>query len=205
MFLAGLTGGIASGKSTVADRLVAHHGFHLIDADVVAREIVLPGTPVWQRIVEHFGDEVVGEGDFLDRARLAEIVFSDPRQRAVLNQITHPAIMREIASELEELRDTDRIVVVDVALITEIGAELGFDAVVTVAAPPELQERRLVEGRGMDREHARQRIASQAPLSDLLAMSTHVIRNEGSIDDLHRATDAIASELVELARVKHEA
>lgn len=205
MFLVGLTGGIASGKSTVADRLVAHHRFHLVDADVVAREVVLPGTPVWQRIVEHFGREVVGDDDFLDRARLASIVFADRSQLAVLNELTHPAILREIASELEELRDTDRIVVLDVALLTEIGASLGFDAIVTVAASPQLREQRLVEHRGMDREHARQRIDAQAPLEDLLAISTHVIHNEGSQEDLRRATDAVAAELVELARVKHGA
>jgi dephospho-CoA kinase len=203
MFLVGLTGGIASGKSTVAHRLVARHGARLIDADVVARDVVLPGTPTWHRIVEHFGEEVVGPDGFLDRPALGAIVFADPRQRAILNEFTHPPILREIADQLEELEHRDCLVVVDIALLVEMGADLGFDAVVLVAASPDLQERRLVELRAMERVEARQRIGAQAPLADKLAVATHVVHNEGTLDELHKATDDVAADLKRRAREKH--
>lgn len=199
MFLVGLTGGIAAGKSTVADRLVTRHGVRLIDADAIAREVVLPGTPAWHRIVAHFGPDIIGPDGFLDRPRLAGIVFADPAQRTVLNELTHPPILHEIADRLERLRHHDGLVVVDLALLVEIGADLGFDAIITVAARPDVQEERLTRLRGLDAEQARRRIAAQAPLEDKLAVATHVIRNDGSIDDLLAATDAVAEDLQRLA------
>lgn len=202
MFLVGLTGGIAAGKSVVADRLVTRHGARLIDADVIAREVVLPGTPTWQRIVEHFGEDVLGPDDFIDRPRLGAIVFSDPAQRAVLNELTHPPILRGIADQLEEYKDDDGLVVVDIALLVEMNAHLGFDAIVTVATEPETQEQRLTELRGMEPQEARDRIGAQAPLAEKLAVATHVIRNDGSEEALRQATDEVAADLQRLARLK---
>ena len=201
MYLVGLTGGVAAGKSSVAERLT-EHGAELIDADQIAREVVLPGQPAYHRIVEHFGTEVLDDAGFLDRARLAAIVFSDPRQRAVLNELTHPPILRTIADRLELLAHMDGLVVVDIALLVEMNTDLPFDAVVVVASHESTQRQRLVEGRGMDPEEARQRIGAQASLEARLAAATHVIWNEGSLEQLRARTDEVAEELKQAAREK---
>ena len=201
MFLVGLTGGIAAGKSTVAERLV-EHGAELIDADQIAREIVLPGEPAWHRIVSHFGEEILDEAGFIDRARLAAMVFEDPRQRAVLNELTHPPILRAIADRLEVMTHLDGLVVIDVALLVEMGTPLDFDAVVVVATYPETQEERLVEQRGMARGDAQLRIGAQAPLQDKLDAATHIIWNEGDLAALRARTDEVAAELLTAAEKK---
>ncbi len=201
MFLVGLTGGIAAGKSTVAERLV-EHGAELIDADQIAREIVLPGEPAWHRIVSHFGEEILDEAGFIDRARLAAMVFEDPRQRAVLNELTHPPILRAIADRLEVMTHLDGLVVIDVALLVEMGTPLDFDAVVVVATYPETQEERLVEQRGMARGDAQLRIGAQAPLEDKLDAATHIIWNEGDLVALRARTDEVAAELLAAAEKK---
>lgn len=198
MFLVGLTGGIASGKSTVADRL-AQHGAEVIDADELAREVVLPGTPTLRRIVEHFGPEVLDEDGFLDRARLAGIVFADDAQRAVLNELTHPPILRAIAQRLELLAHVEGLVVLDIALLVEVAVELAFDAVVVVTAAPEVQQRRLVERRGMSPEEAAARIAAQAPPAQRLSVATHVIDNDDTLKALLARTDEVAAELIAAA------
>lgn len=198
MLLVGLTGGIASGKSTVADRLV-HHGAELIDADQVAREVVVPGQPAYHEIIEHFGSDVVDEDGFIDRAALGRIVFGDASRRAVINAITHPRIMKEIASQLELLTAFDGIVVLDVPLLVEAGPKREYDAVVVVATSAKVQIDRLVNLRGMDPKEAAARVRAQAPLEDKLAVATHVIWNTDGIrelvertDDVHRSLDALA-------------
>lgn len=204
MFLAGLTGGIASGKSTVADRLV-HRGAELIDADQVAREVVVPGEPAYREIVEHFGDEVLDDDGFIDRETLGRLVFDDERQRTVLNAITHPRIMEEIASRLELLQTTDGVVVLDVPLLVEMGARRDYDAVVVVATQPGTQIDRLVRERAMTPEQARRRVDAQATLDEKLAVATHVIWNEGTVAQLRERTDAVWEELHDLARRKADA
>lgn len=201
MFLVGLTGGIAAGKSTVAERLV-EHGAELIDADQIAREIVLPGEPAWHRIVSHFGEEILDEAGFIERARLASMVFEDPRQRAVLNELTHPPILRAIADRLEVMTHLDGLVVIDVALLVEMGTPLDFDAIVVVATYPQTQEDRLVEQRGMARSDAQLRIGAQASLEDKLNAATHVIWNEGDVAALRARTDEVAAELLAAAEKK---
>ena len=201
MFLVGLTGGIAAGKSTVAERLV-EHGAELIDADELAREVVLPGRPAWHRIVSHFGEGVLDEAGFIDRARLAAVVFENPRQRAVLNELTHPPILRAIADRLEVMTHLDGLVVIDVALLVEMATPLEFDAVVVVATYPETQEERLVEQRGMPRGDAQLRIGAQASLADKLDAATHVIWNEGDLAALRARTDEVAAELIAAAESK---
>ena len=201
MFLVGLTGGIASGKSTVAARLV-EHGAELIDADEIAREVVLPGTETWKKIVEHFGDGVLDADGFVDRPRLGRLVFADPDKRALLNELTHPPVIAAIADRLEVLTAFDGVVVVDVPLLVEAGVDRGYEAIVVVATRPETQERRLVEQRGMAPEEARQRIAAQAPLEKKLAVATHVVENEGTLDEVIADADALATELTLLAEEK---
>ena len=204
MYLVGLTGGIASGKSTVADRFV-EHGMELIDADEIAREVVLPGTPAHREIVEHFGREVLDEDGFVDRPALSRIVFGEPSKRALLNEITHPRVVRDIADRLEVLAPLDVPVVLDVPLLVEAGVNRGYAAIVVVAAAPETQLKRLVELRGMAPEDAQARIDAQAPLEDKLAVATHVIWNEGTLDAVRAEADRVAEELVAAARAKAEA
>jgi dephospho-CoA kinase len=201
VFLVGLTGGIASGKSTVAARLV-QHGAELVDADEIAREVVLPDTATWRKILEHFGSEVLDESGFIDRKRLGGLVFGDPAKRALLNQLTHPPIVQEIADRLELLSAFDGLVVVDVPLLVESGVNRGYEAIVVVATKPETQIRRLQADRGMSVTEARARIAAQAPLEEKLGLATHVIWNEGSLDELERRADEVAEELLALAREK---
>lgn len=203
MFLVGLTGGIASGKSTVAERL-CHHGAELIDADDVAREVVLPGTPAYKRIVAHFGTGILDPDGFVDRSALGRIVFGDPSQRAVLNELTHPPVMAEIADRLEALTPFDGLVVLDVPLLVEAGVDRGYDAILVVATKPGQQVRRLVDLRGMSEDEARMRIAAQAPLEAKLAVATHVIWNEGTVAELLERTDEVAAELQRCAKRKAE-
>jgi dephospho-CoA kinase len=201
VFLVGLTGGIASGKSTVAERLV-ERGAELIDADEIAREVVLPGTQTWKQIVEHFGEDVLDDDGFIDRPKLGRLVFGNAERRTLLNELTHPPVMAEIANRLEVLALLDSLVVLDVPLLVEAGAERGYDAILVVASNPETQLKRLVELRGMAEDDARARIAAQAPLDDKLAVATHVIWNEGTVQELLRETERVADALWAAAREK---
>lgn len=198
MFLIGLTGGIAAGKSTVAERFVKH-GAELIDADDIARDVTKPGTTAHREIVEHFGSEILDDDGFIDRAALGVIVFDDERQRAVLNEITHPPIMAEIADQLELLVAFDGCVVLDVPLLVETDIDRRYDAIVVVASSEQTQVDRLVRYRGMSEHAARQRIRAQAPLEVKLARATHVVWNDGSLADLIERADAVASALCSAA------
>lgn len=201
MFLVGLTGGIASGKSEVSERF-AMAGAELIDADEIAREVLLPGEEAYRKVVEHFGPGILDEDGFIDRTALGGIVFADASKRAVLNELTHPRVIARIADSLELLTAFDGMVVLDVPLLVEAGVQRGYDAVVVVASDPESQVRRLVEHRGSTEAEARARLAAQAPLEEKLAVATHVIWNDGTLDELHERADAVARELGEQAREK---
>jgi dephospho-CoA kinase len=203
MYLVGLTGGIACGKSTVAQRFV-HRGAELIDADEIAREVVLPGRPAYRKIVEHFGQAILDDEGFIDRPALGRLVFGDPEKRTLLNELTHPPVIETIANRMELLAAFDGVVILDVPLLVEAGVDRGYEAVVVVAAHPETQLRRLVELRGMAEDDARQRIASQAPLEDKLAVATHVIWNEGTMADVLAEADKVMDDLVAAAQHKVE-
>lgn len=180
----GLTGGIGSGKSAVS-RLLHEHGAVVVDADLVAREVVAVGTPGLAAVVEAFGTEVLQPDGDLDRAALGRLVFSDRQALARLNAITHPLIAERTA-ELFGQADAQGadVLVHDVALLVENGLTQAYDAVVVVAAQPATQLDRLVRQRGMSHEDARARIAAQLPLEDKLAVATHVIRNDGPLEEL---------------------
>lgn len=201
MFLTGLTGGIASGKSLVAERF-AHRGAELIDADVVAREVTLPDTPTWYKVIEHFGEEVLDEEGFIDRAKLGRIVFADPERRDLLNRLTHPRVFAEIANRLELLTAFDGVVVLDVPLLVESGVDRGYEAIVVVAASRENQIARLVRQRGMSEDEARARVDAQAPLEDKLEIATHVIWNDGPVAETLERADDVWRDLEEAARRK---
>ena len=184
MLTVGLTGGIGSGKSAVS-RLLAEHGAVVIDADLVAREVVEPGTPGLARLVEHFGPEVLREDGTLDRAALGARAFGDPEALQALNGIVHPLVGERTAELLEQARAAGaQVVVHDVPLLVENGLAPMYDAVVVVAASPQTQHDRLVRLRGMSPQEAQQRIDAQAPLADKLAVATHVIENDGPLEEL---------------------
>jgi dephospho-CoA kinase len=189
----GLTGGIASGKSTVAAMLV-ELGAVLIDGDALAREVVARGTPGLAQVVEEFGEQVLTpEGD-LDRPALGRIVFADETARRRLEAITHPLIFERYA-ELEAAAPPDALVVHDIPLLAESGRADTFDEVVVVDVPVEVQVERMVRDRGWTREEAESRIAAQASREDRLAIATYVIDNTGSLDDLRERVRAIYAEL----------
>jgi len=194
----GLTGGIGSGKSEVARRL-ADHGAVLIDADVAAREVVVPGSPGLARIARTFGPDVLRADGSLNRERLGEIVFSDPGLRVKLNDIVHP-LVRDWMSAAERAAaqaagPPGPIVVHDVPLLAESRGKDGFDLVVVVDVPPEVQVKRLVSQRGMAPEQARARMAAQASREQRLAVADIVIDNSGSLDDLDRRVAEVWDEL----------
>lgn len=189
MLRVGLTGGIGSGKSEVSRRLAAL-GAVVIDADVVAREVVSPGTPGLAAVVAEFGRDVLRPDGSLDRDRLGAIVFTDPAARARLNAIVHPLVGVATAQRFAEA-PADAIVVHDVPLLVEVGLAAAYDAVIVVAASPDTQLARLVDIRGMTPEDARDRIAAQAPLADKIAVADYVIANDGHRDDLLDAVQTV--------------
>ena len=198
MLRIGLTGGIGSGKSEVSRRL-AEHGAVLIDADVAARQVVVPGSPGLARIAETFGAGVLRPDGSLNRERLGEIVFGDPDLRVKLNEIVHP-LVRDWMQAAEQdavaaATPPGPVVVHDVPLLAESRGRAGFDLVIVVDAPPEVQAERLVQLRGMPAEQARARMAAQASREQRLAVADIVIDNSGSLDDLDRRVGEIWADL----------
>jgi dephospho-CoA kinase len=194
----GLTGGIGSGKSEVARRLAAH-GAVLIDADVAAREVVEPGSPGLARIAKVFGESVLRPDGSLNRERLGEIVFGDPGLRARLNEIVHPLVREwmETAERAAVLAAAPPgpVIVHDVPLLAESRGKAGFDVVIVVDVPPDLQLDRLVSLRGMPPDQARARMAAQASREQRLAVADIVIDNSGSLDDLDRRVAEVWADL----------
>jgi dephospho-CoA kinase len=192
VYLIGLTGGIASGKSTVARRLVEHGAVH-IDADELARRVVEPGRPAYAAIVEQFGPDAVRRDGTLDRQKLGQLVFNDEKARAKLNAIVHPAV-RELSAKLiekAEREDPDAVVVYDVPLLVEASVDHPFDLVVVTNAPKRTQVKRLVEERGLDVPQAEARVDAQADNTERLAIADVVIDTDGTIAHTMSQTDAL--------------
>lgn len=184
MYTVGLTGGIGSGKSAVS-ALLASYGAVVLDADLVAREVVAPGTPGLAAVAEAFGSDVLQPDGSLDRPALGRRVFGQPQELARLNAVVHPLIARRTAELRAQAEQAGAEVLVhDVALLVENGLTDAYDAVVVVAVQPQTQLDRLVRLRGMAEPEARARIASQAPLEDKLAVATHVVSNDGPLEGL---------------------
>jgi dephospho-CoA kinase len=192
VYLIGLTGGIASGKSTVARRLVEHGAVH-IDADELARRVVEPGKPAYDAIVAEFGRDVLRHDGTLDRAKLGEVVFADDAARSRLNAIVHPAV-RELSAKLfakAEAEDPDAVVVYDVPLLVEASVDHPFDLVVVTNAPRRTQVERLVEDRGFDPIQAEARVDAQVDNTARLAIADAVIDTDGSMAHTISQTDAL--------------
>ena len=188
----GLTGGIGSGKSTVAG-LLSSYGAVVIDADALAREAVAPGTAGLARVVEEFGAAMLAPDGSLDRARLGAVVFADPQRLAALNAIVHPYVAARRA-ELAAAAPPDAIVVFDVPLLVENGLT-DYDVIVVVDASTETQLRRLVDGRAIDEEQARARIAAQATREQRRAVADVVIDNDGDQDELRAQVERLWARL----------
>ena len=185
----GLTGGIGSGKSTVAD-LLAERGAVIIDADRIVREIQQPGGLAYDGIVERFGPGVVAADGQLDRPALAAIVFNDESARADLNRLTHPFVGQVMAEQLAAQAATDNVVVLDIPLLTaETKDRYPVAAVVVVDAPVDVAVARLVSSRGFSEEDARARVAAQITREERLAIADFVVDNSGSMESLRTEVD----------------
>jgi dephospho-CoA kinase len=188
VLLIGLTGGIGSGKSTVSAGL-AERGAAVVDADAIVRELQEPGTQVFTEMVERFGPGIVAEDGTLDRAAVADLVFTDPEALADLGKIVHPRVGEEIARRLVELAETDRVVILDVPLLVESGRD-DMAGTIVVDLDPEVAVQRLVEHRGFAEEDARNRIARQVSREERLEKADFVVDNHGSVEDLGPQIDA---------------
>src|SRR5919112_3359025 len=195
----GLTGGIASGKSTVA-ALLRELGAVVVDSDRLAREVVEPGTPGLAAVVEAFGPEILDAEGRLDRPRLGAIVFREPERRAELNGIVHP-LVRERAAAVIAAAPDDSVVVQDIPLLVETGQQKNFHLVLVVDAPQDVRLQRMTEHRGMTEADARSRMAAQASRQDRLAAADVVLPNAGTREELLAAVDRLWNErLVPFAR-----
>jgi len=182
MILVGLTGGIGSGKSTVSAMLAAH-GAEIIDADAVTRDVQQPGSAVLAAIAERFGDDVLDADGNLIRAKLAEIVFPDPQAVKDLNAIVHPAVGAEISRRFRSFASTDKVVVLDIPLLTE-NPRRGLQGKIVVDVPVEVQVERLVRSRGFTEADARARIARQVSREERLKDADFVVDNSGTVAEL---------------------
>jgi dephospho-CoA kinase len=190
-----LTGGVGSGKSTVADMLVAR-GATLIDADRIAREIVEPGRPAYTAVVERFGQVILNPDGTIDRKALAEIVFSDPIALADLNAITHPVIGQEMVERRAAAEANGGVLVLDVPLLKPTHQDqLGFDAVIVVDTPVDIAVSRLIEHRSFERADAEARVAAQISRQERLALADFTIDNSGDEEALTTQVERLWSDL----------
>jgi dephospho-CoA kinase len=184
MKILGLTGGIASGKSTVA-RLLQEMKLPVVDADVLARRIVEPGQPALKEIAEAFGENVIQEDGQLDRKALGALIFGDAERRALLNSITHPRVAQLAQETFQQHREQGAFLLVyEVPLLFEVGLHHIVDASLLVAVSPEVQLQRLMERDQSSEEAASSRIKSQMPLEEKLKLADFVLWNNGTLDEL---------------------
>lgn len=193
----GLTGGIASGKSTVA-RLFAEKGAFHIDFDRMAHAVVEPDQPAWLQVVDYFGSEILRTDLTIDRTKLGATVFRDKRKLAKLNSIVHPAIFSVWCSRTQEIKEikADAIILSDAPLLIEEGMQPLFDLVMLVYISEEEQIDRLIRRNGLSREEALQRLKAQMPIDDKLPFAQIVIRNQGTVEETRRIVDEVWQDLV---------
>ncbi len=197
MLTIGLTGGIASGKSTVCMEF-EKLGAVIIDADQIARELILPHKPLWKKIIAYFGREIQREDFTIDRFKLGEKVFSHEAERAALNKMIHPEIKREIDRRLKEIgkEHNDVLVLVDAALLIETGTFKEMDKVIVVSTSERNQIRRLMDRDGLSLEGARRRIRTQAPLKEKRKYADYVINTDGSLEEMRKQVRTIHGKLM---------
>jgi dephospho-CoA kinase len=196
----GLTGGIATGKSTVSSMLTMK-GALLVDADLIAREVMLPGHPVLGKVTEHFGQAILFEDGTLNRKKLGEMIFHHPEQRTLLNEITHPAIRQEIRERTEayERQYPDRLVVADIPLLLEAREQYSYlDQIAVVYVPRELQLERLMVRDDLNREAAEARLNSQMDIEEKKRLADILIDNSGTLAETQQQVDNLWGRLVRL-------
>jgi dephospho-CoA kinase len=192
----GLTGGIGSGKSSVA-RLLAKLGASVIDADQISREVVEPGRPALRKIVDRFGPEVLDSNGRLDRKRLAQIVFADEAARADLNAIVHPAVAERTQEEIAaRAAQGAKLVVYDVPLLYETGLERAFPWVIVVHVPPEVQRRRIEARDLLSPDEIEARIRAQMPLAEKMKRATYLVDNSGTLEETEEIVKALYEKLM---------
>ncbi|MBR9985793.1 MAG: dephospho-CoA kinase [Desulfosarcina sp.] len=192
MIIAGLTGGIASGKSTIA-RFLSDAGAQIVDADKIAREVVKPGTPAYDAILAFFGRTIVLPGGSIDRKRLGEIIFNDPDKKARLDAIVHPLVFERSAEMIAQIAagTPDAVVIMDVPLLMEADMGRGLEEVIVVYVPETLQLERLMNRDGLDEQAAMARIRSQMSIEEKRRRATLVIDNSGTLSDSRRQALAV--------------
>ena len=200
MLKVGLTGGIASGKSTVAEAF-ARLGAKVLDADKVAREVVLPGQPAWRKLQQAFGPEFFLPDGEVNRSKLRRLVFADPEERSKLNAIVHPEVMKEINCRFEQLTTSaqDAVVVVDVPLLLEVGVAHRFDRVIVVYVTKSIQIERLRQRDGLSLEEARRALSTQMVLNKKVEQADYVIDNSGTRAETQAQVEEVWAELLALA------
>jgi dephospho-CoA kinase len=203
MFVVGLTGGIASGKSVVSE-ILRKLGAQVIDADEISREVMVPHTKCWKEVVTSYGSEILREDLTIDREKLANSVFNNTEQLDKLNRIVHPEIMKRIDERLKEIRlkYPQAIVIVDAALLVETGAYKSYDKLIVVYVSEETQLKRLINRDGMSREEAKNRIILQLPLSEKVKVADYIIENEGSLVRTRENAEKVFKELSSLTSTR---
>jgi len=205
MRLIGLTGGIGSGKSSVSSRLT-DRGAALVDADAIVRELQEPGQPVFDAMVERWGDKIVGDDGALDRATVAGIVFGDKDELKAIEKIVHPEVRKAMDAQIKALASTDRVVILDIPLLAEGRAKdgthdtRGTSAIIVVDCPVEIAVARLVEHRGFTEEDANVRVAAQATRDDRRALADFIVDNSGDEASLDTEVDRCWQWLTTVAR-----
>ncbi len=203
MVVAGLTGGIASGKTTVA-RMFAKEGARVIDLDELSRWVVEPHKPAWHDIVRRFGKTILREDGTIDRIRLGSIVFADPKKRKALEKIVHPRVLEAYEENLTRIIEDEpkAIVIADVPLLAETKMEGRFDKVIVVYVPPEFQMTRLAQRNGLSRQAALDRLKSQISMEEKTRLADFVIDNRGSLEETRRQVKRVCQALKVLEREK---
>jgi dephospho-CoA kinase len=196
MLIVGLTGGVASGKTTVS-QVLKEEGAYIIDADRIARELVRPHAPAWKKLVRAFGKEILREDGSIHRKKFADKVFADLSQRKLLNQILHPRIRKEMEQKAKEIgqKDPEAIVVIDAPLLVELGDHRQMDKLIVVTSTQKQQIERLRERDGISAEEALRMVASQMPVEDKVKLADFVIQNKGSFQETRKKTREIFKEL----------
>ena len=197
----GLTGGIGSGKSTVA-RLFQERGAYIIDIDTIAHLVEKPGGIVWNRILEYFGKKILDKNNIIDREALGGIVFRDSAKLEELNRIVHPAVFDEWRHRLGNIGNKDEaaIIISDIPLLIEVGWHRSVDMVILVYTSPDVQIERIMERNGYSYEEAQARLKSQMPMDEKIPFADFVINNEGTLGETGAIVDGIWKELLKKER-----
>lgn len=201
MLNVGLTGGIACGKSTVAEMFV-QRGAYLIDFDLLAHEVQKPGRAAWEKVVGYFGQDILLADKKIDRVKLAGIVFSDPRKRGILNELVHPYVFLEWHDHLEKIarQQKNAIIIAAVPLLFEVKREHLFDVTVLVLASEEDQLNRLMTRNNLSREDAQKRIQSQMPIAEKTALADIVIDNQSDLTETEKSVEEVWQRLLEMEK-----